>query len=231
LIFLGAALLPFVIAADEQSMVSNGLPTPDVIRLQDLMARGPGKNNHIELTDFYFGKQYIYTAKLVQFRDVYVPEFPQGQPENGSHLQLLLWIRNDRNSNQPLIENEQELDRMMAEFRRNPRTVTGILRKPTDRVRTLTVEAYPGTNPAALQVLWARQFPQPAGYNPFAMGHVRSLFDCGRSLPYRLQTNVQVSAELTLSRAIVDHSAWILGGGQLSASWAVFGKAPEPVLA
>jgi hypothetical protein len=109
--------------------------------------------------DFYFGKQYIYAAKLVQFRDVYVPVFPNGEPENASNLQILLWIRNDRNSNEPLIESQQDLDQFVAEFNRRPKSVTGVLRKPTDKVRALTADAYPGTNTQSLQVLWARHFP------------------------------------------------------------------------
>ena len=160
LIFAGAALLLFIIAANEQSVLARGSPAPDEVRLQDLGARRLEHNKHIELSNFYFGKQYIYTAKLVQFRDVYVPVFAKGQPEEGSHLQVLVWIRNDRNSNQPLIESEQQLQQLVADMDRNSRTITGVLVKPEDRVRTLTLDAYPGTNAAALQVLWARNFPE-----------------------------------------------------------------------
>jgi hypothetical protein len=76
MIFLGAGLALFIIGADEQSVISSGAPAAEKIRLQELITRGSGKNKHVELADFYFGKQYIYTAKLVQFRDVYVPVFP-----------------------------------------------------------------------------------------------------------------------------------------------------------
>src|SRR5689334_15883362 len=153
LIFLSAAMLVFVLAMDEQSMLSSGSTTPDRVRLQDLISRGPGKNKHIELADFYFGKQYIYTAKLVQFRDVYLPVFANGQPEDGRKLQVLIWIQNSRNSNQRLIESGEDLDRFVASFTADPRTISGILRQPTSRVRSLTAEAYPGTNVATLQVL------------------------------------------------------------------------------
>jgi len=159
LIFFGAALLMFIIAANEQSILSSGLPAADRISLQELIKRGPGSNKHIELADFYFGRQYIYTAKLVQFKDVYLPVFPKGEPENGSSLRVLVWIRNDRNSNQRLIESERDLDRFVGDFTRNPRTLSGVLRQPTGQVRTLTSEAYPGTNPDPLQILWAREFP------------------------------------------------------------------------
>ena len=165
LIFLGADLTLFIVAADEQSVVSNGLPVAEQIRLQDLITRGSDKNNHVELADFYFGKQYIYTTKLVQFRDVYVPVFSNGRPENASNLQVLIWIRNDRHSNEPLIESPQDLDRFVAEFNRHPGSVSGVLRKPTDRVRTLTADAYPGMNPQSLQVLWARHFPTQESVN------------------------------------------------------------------
>ena len=165
LIFLGAGLALFIMAADEQSVISNGLPVADQIRLQDLITRGSSKNNHVELADFYFGRQYIYTTKLVQFRDVYVPVFSNGQHENASNLQVLMWIRNDRNSDEPLIESQQDLDRFVAEFNRHPRSVSGVLRKPTDRVRTLTAEAYPGMNSQLLQVLWARHFPTQQSVN------------------------------------------------------------------
>jgi hypothetical protein len=165
MILLGAGLVLFIVAAEEQSVISSGLPAADRIRLQDLITQGSGKNKHVELVDFYFGKQYIYAAKMVQFRDVYVPVFPNGEPENASNLQILLWIRNDRNSNEPLVESQQDLDRFVAEFNRRPRSVTGILRKPIDKVRTLTADAYPGTNRQSLQILWARHFPDQQSIN------------------------------------------------------------------
>ena len=165
MILLGAGLALFIVAAEEQSVMSSGLPAADRIRLHDLIRQGSGKNKHVELVDFYFGKQYIYAAKMVQFRDVYLPVFPNGESENASNLQILLWIRNDRNSNEPLVESQQDLDRFVAEFNRRPRSVTGILRKPIDKVRTLTADAYPGTDRQSLQILWARHFPDRQSIN------------------------------------------------------------------
>jgi hypothetical protein len=118
-----------------------------------------------QLVDFYFGKNYIYTAKFVQFQDVYVPVFPEGAPENGANLHVLIWIRNDRNSNQRLIQSDQDLDRFVREFNQHPRPLSGVLQKPTERVRTLTAEAYPGTNAQSLDVLWARDFPTQQSAN------------------------------------------------------------------
>jgi hypothetical protein len=155
----GCGLIVFILAADEQSIISSGLPAADKISLQELITQGSSRNKHIELADFYFGKTFIYTTELVQFNEVYVPMFPSGQPEDGRNLHLLLLIRNDRNSNEPLIQTRWELGRFVAEFDRDPRSVTGVLRKPSDRVRSLTAEAYPGTNGQSLQVLWARDFP------------------------------------------------------------------------
>jgi hypothetical protein len=159
LILFGSGLMLFILAANEQSVLSSGSPTPKRTRLQSLLAQGPAGNKHIEMLEFYFGKNYIYTAKLVQFQDVYVPVFPDGAPENGANLQVLVWIRNDRNSNQRLIESAQDLDRFVSEFNQYPRPLSGVLRKPTAQVRTLTAEAYPGTNLQSLEVLWARDFP------------------------------------------------------------------------
>jgi len=158
--FFGSALMVFIIAADEQSMISSGVSVPDRIRLQDLITRGPGNNKHIALSDFYFGRQYIYATKLVQFEEVYVPIFPEGQPENGGNLRILVWIRNDRNSNQRLIQNERDLDQFVADFNRHPQSVRGILRQPTGRVRQLAAEAYRGASTGSLQVLWARHYPE-----------------------------------------------------------------------
>lgn len=159
LIFFGAGLSVFIIAANEQSVLSSGQPAADAVTLHNLAARASADNKHIELSDFYFGKQYVYAAKLTQFQDVYVPVFARGQPEDGPHLQLLVWIRNDRNSNQRLIQSYQDLDQFVADFNQNPRSLAGVLVKPMDRVRKLTVDEYPGTNAAVLQVLWARDFP------------------------------------------------------------------------
>ena len=100
LIFLGASLVLFIVAADEQSMLSSGLPAAQRISLHNFITQGFGGNKHIELAGFYFGKQYIYATKLVQFQDVYLPVFSDGEPENASNLRILVWIRNDRNSNE-----------------------------------------------------------------------------------------------------------------------------------
>ncbi len=159
LILSGSGLLLFILAANEQSVLSGGAPTPTTIRLQDLVAQGPPPNRHLELTDFHFGKNYIYAAQLVQFQDVYVPVFPDGVPESGANLQVLIWIRNDRNSNQRLIQSQQDLDRFVSEFNQHPRPLSGVLQKPLERVRSLTAEAYPGTNLQSLEILWARDFP------------------------------------------------------------------------
>ena len=159
LMFSGVALLLFIIAANEQSVLSSGLPDAERMSLADLVAKGPGKNKHIELTDFYFGKPYIYAAKLVQFEDVYLPVFSAGGPENATNLRVLVWIRNDRNSNERLIQSEDDLDQFIADLNRNPRSVKGVLWQPIERVRELTAEAYPGTDVQSLQILWARNFP------------------------------------------------------------------------
>lgn len=165
LMCLGTGLLLFVLAADEQHIVSNGQPEANKISLQELITHGPGANKHIELTDFFFGKQYVYTTKLVQFKEVYVPLFAKGMAEDGSNLHLLLWIRNDQKSNQPLIENQQQLDEFVAGFNRNPSSVSGVLHTPQDTVRKLTADAYPGIDARALQVLWARNFPDQQATN------------------------------------------------------------------
>jgi hypothetical protein len=165
MIFLGASLMLFILASDEQSVLSSGLPAADTIPLRDLITEGPGKNKHIELVDSYIGKQYIYARKMVEFKEVYLPLFPKGQPEIASNLHLLLWIRNDRNSDERLIENEPDLDRFVAEFNRSPRSIIGVLRTPIDRVRTLTADAYPGTDRGSLQILRARNFPSQQSVN------------------------------------------------------------------
>ena len=161
----GSALMVFIFAANEQSVISSGLPAANRISLQDLVAHGPGTNKHIELVDFYCGKRFVYTAKLIQFNEVYVPVFARGEPEDGAHLRLLLLIRNDRHSNEPLVQTREELDRFVGEVNRDPKSVAGVLRKPIDRVRALTAEAYPGTNGESLQILWARRFPTQGSAN------------------------------------------------------------------
>jgi hypothetical protein len=165
LMLFGASLAVFILAADEQSIASNSSATPERISLKDLPSHNRGRNKHVEATGFYFGKPYIYTTKLVQFNEVYVPMFPNGAPESASNLQALLWIRNDRNSNEPLIQSEQELDRFVEDFSRNPRPVTGVLQTPLARVRSLTTEAYPGVNAESLLVLWARHLPNQKSVN------------------------------------------------------------------
>jgi curved DNA-binding protein CbpA len=155
----------FIIAANEQSVISSGLPAADRIRLQDLIAQGSAKNKHVELLDFYFGERFIYTTELAQFNEVYVPVFPSGQSESASNLQVLVWIRNDRNSNEPLLQSTEDLGRFVAQFNRYPKSVTGVLRQPTERVRSLTADAYPGPNGHSLQVLWARDFPTQDSVN------------------------------------------------------------------
>ena len=165
----GSALLVFILAANEQSVISSGLPAANRIRLQDLGAHGAGTNKHLELLDFYCGKTFVYTTELIQFNEVYVPVFARGEPEDGGNLRLLLLIRNDRNSNQPLIQTREELDRFVGDLNRDPKSVTGVLQKPIDRVRALTAEAYPRTNGESLQILWARHFPSQGSANALWM--------------------------------------------------------------
>ena len=119
----GCGLGVFILAADEQSIISSGLPTADKTSLQEFIAQGSTRNKHVELADFYLGKDFIYTTELIQFNEVYVPMFANGQPEDGRNLHLLLLIRNDRNSNEPLMQTREELAQFVAEFNRDPRTV------------------------------------------------------------------------------------------------------------
>jgi hypothetical protein len=165
LILFGSGLMVFILAASEQSVLSSGSPTPTRIRLRDLIAQGLPANRHVELVDVYFGKNYIYAAKLVQFQEVYVPVFPDGAAENGANLQSLILIRNDRHSSQRLIQSQQDLDHFVNEFNHHPRPLRGVLQKPIERVRKLTAEAYPGTNLQSLEVLWARDFPTQESAN------------------------------------------------------------------
>jgi hypothetical protein len=137
LVLFGASLMMFVLAADEQSIISSGLPTADKISLQELIAQGNRRNQHVEVADFYFGKTFVYTTDLIQFNEVYVPVFANGRPEDGKNLRLLLLIRNDRHSNEPLIQTREELGQFVAEFNRGPRSATGVLRNPIEKVRSL----------------------------------------------------------------------------------------------
>ena len=77
LVLLGCGLIMFIIAADEQSVISSGLPAADRIRLQDLITQGPGKNKHVELVDFYFGKRF--SSKLF-WRSCYLLFLPHSTP-------------------------------------------------------------------------------------------------------------------------------------------------------
>jgi hypothetical protein len=165
LLCFGSGLLVFVMAADEQSIVSSGQPDANTISLQSLITQGPGTNRHLALTDVFFGKQYVFTAQLVQFNEVYVPMFPKGQAEDARNLHVLLWIRNDRNSNQPLIQNQQQLDEFVAGMNRKPGSISGVLHSLPSTVRKLTAEAYPGTDTESLQALWARDFPDQHSVN------------------------------------------------------------------
>jgi len=165
LLFAGGVLGTFILAATEQSVLSAGSPEAAKINLQDLMSQGPGRNKHVELTGFYFGKHYVYGAELVQFQDVYIPVFATGKPEEAGNLQILVWIQNSRSSNERFIEGRSDLNEFVSKFNLAPRSVSGVLQNPTKAVRDLTAEAYPGVNSKALQVLWARNFPSQQSVN------------------------------------------------------------------
>jgi hypothetical protein len=166
-LFAGASLGMFIIAANEQSVLAAGSPQAASTSLSDLIAPNPVKNKHVELSGFYFGKHYIYTAQVVQFQDVYVPIFESGKPEEPGNLRTLVWIRNDRNSNERFIQSASDLNDFVLKFNQAPRAINGVLQSPTSQVRDLTVEAYPGVNAAELQVLWARDFPTQSSANIF----------------------------------------------------------------
>jgi hypothetical protein len=78
LVLFGASSMMFVLAADEQSIISSGLPTADKINLQELSAQGNRRNRHVEVADFHFGKTFVDTTDLIQFNEVYVPMFANG---------------------------------------------------------------------------------------------------------------------------------------------------------
>jgi hypothetical protein len=164
LLFAGAILGTFMLAASEQSLLSAGSPEAAKIGLQD-MSQFRGRNKHVELTGFYFGKQHIYTAQAVQFKDVYLPVFAAGKLEEAGNLQILVWIRNDRSSNERFIESRSDLNEFASKFNLVPRSVSGVLQNPTKRVRDFTAETYPGVSSEALQVLWAREFPSQKSVN------------------------------------------------------------------
>jgi hypothetical protein len=190
LICFGISLLVFVMAADEQGIVSAGRPDANTLSLESLIAQGPGTNKHVTLTDFFFGRQFVFTTKLVQFNEVYVPMFAKGQAEDARNLHVLLWIRNDRHSNQPLIENQQQLDEFVAGVNRNAGSVSGVLHTPPTTVRNLTAEAYPGTDAQSLQALWARNFPEQQSAN-LLWGLLGLCFagGCGFFVAYRRQSS------------------------------------------
>jgi hypothetical protein len=58
----GCGLTVFILAADEQSIISSGLPGANKISLQELITQGSGRNKHVELANFYFGKT-LYTPQ------------------------------------------------------------------------------------------------------------------------------------------------------------------------
>ena len=206
LVLFCASLLMFVLAADEQSIISSGLPTADKTSLQELIAQGNVRNKHVEVADFYFGKTFVYTTDLIQFNEVYVPMFANGQPEDGKNLHLLLLIRNDRNSNEPLIQTREELGQFVADSTRDPKSVTGVLRQPIDKVRSLTVEAYEGTNGQSLQILWARDFPTQNSANiPWTICVVCLVGAAACAIAYRRpggkSEDIQIGLEVTKMEA------------------------------
>jgi len=160
-LFASASLGLFILASTEQSLLSAGSPEAAKIGLSELTAQGSGNNKHVELNGFYFGQGFVYATELVQFNDVYIPVFATGEPEDGSHLRVLVWIRNDRNSNEQLIDNRKALVDFVSKFNRAPRAVSGVLKSPDREVRELAAKAYPGVNHESLQLLWARTFPSP----------------------------------------------------------------------
>jgi len=165
LLFSGAGLMLFIIAADEQSVLVGGSAEAARMTLGQLVTNGPGANKHIELSDFNFGRTFIYDTKLVQFKDVYLPVFPKNQPQDAKNLKLLVWVRNDKNSNEPLIETRDQVEQFIAGFDTHTKTVTGVLKKPFSDVGKLTIQAYPGVDAKSLLLLWARKFPSQESVN------------------------------------------------------------------
>jgi hypothetical protein len=161
----GLAMVLFIIASDEQSIRSGGTSEATRMTLKELVAKDPPLNKHIELTAFDFGKVFIYNAKLVQFKDVYLPVFPQGEEQSVKNLKLLIWIRNDQNSNEPLIETRQQLEQFVSDFQKHPTAITGVLKHSLTTVNNLTLDAYPGADTNSLRLLWARKFPTQESTN------------------------------------------------------------------
>jgi hypothetical protein len=164
-LFLGLAMVLYIVASDEQSIRSGGTSEAVRMTLKELVAKRPAVNQHIELTAFDFGKVFIYNTKLVQFKEVYLPVFPQGEEQSAKNVKLLIWIRNDQNSNEPLIETRQQLEQFVSDFEKHPTAITGVLKRSLANVNNLTLDAYPGADTNALLLLWARKFPSQESTN------------------------------------------------------------------
>jgi hypothetical protein len=88
LLLAGSALCPLIgtfilfIASALSDVAAVGRPTPQPLTLAELIARGPGDNAHVELTDFQFGKPII-EQRGQQWRWVWLPLEPAGKKAPG----------------------------------------------------------------------------------------------------------------------------------------------------
>jgi hypothetical protein len=60
----------------EQGLADRARPEPQVLRLEQLIANGPGDNVHVEITEFDFGAGYVVEEENGSWKEVWIPVYP-----------------------------------------------------------------------------------------------------------------------------------------------------------
>jgi hypothetical protein len=138
------------IAWQNYTLLQQGKPTPQQLRVGELAANGPGDNIHVTLTDFDFGDGYVVERKNGRWNRVWIPAFPDDQAGQVNEIKVLVTTSR--------VKDEAELERFYQQ-----ETVTGIITNSIhwqgSEIRELQ-RSYPDLDVSSLWVVDAgRAFP------------------------------------------------------------------------
>jgi hypothetical protein len=142
------------VGVQDAIIFSQGSREPQVIRLADLEAQGPGDNIHLTVTDFRFGPNFVAEEKRGQWNRVWIPVFPEGQQQDDKKaIKVLVKTFHVKNDNERQVFYQK-------------RNLTGIITNSihsldSSELRELQ-KGYPGVDTSAILVIEeGRSFPGP----------------------------------------------------------------------
>lgn len=191
--FLGAmailglvfGVILFMVGWQENTLFSQGSPTPQVITLTDLETKGPGNNIHVTVTDVDFGLGLVYITEKnsSSWKEVWIPLVPPGHNQRITNNNQILHPQDTRPAKIVAklgnLKNQNELDDYCRKTKQVTGLITSSIRSLGNKEKEILKKDYPNTDFNEILVLEVgRSFPS-SGYVYGMMGGGAALFLLG----------------------------------------------------